>query len=203
MTKDYYKILGVKKGADKEEIKKSYRKMAHECHPDKKGGDENKFKELNEAYQVLSSEEKRAQYDQYGQVFEGGSGGHRQHDSGGAGFDFSDIFGGGFGSNNDIFEDFFGSFGGQKTKSSGFNFRTWSTMELSISLTQAILGGPIEINTNVGKIKMEIPAGIQSGEAVRYQGGAINIVFVIKIKTPRNISKKAKELLEELKKEGL
>ncbi|MBI3631297.1 MAG: DnaJ domain-containing protein [Candidatus Staskawiczbacteria bacterium] len=203
MTKDYYKILGVNRDASQEEIKKSYRKMAHECHPDKKGGDEKKFKELNEAHQVLSDQEKRAQYDQYGQVFEGGSGGHRSHDQGGgAGFDFSDIFGGGF-SSNDIFEDFFGSFGGQKTKTSGFNFKTWSTMELSISLTQAILGGPIEINTNVGKIKMDIPAGIQPGEAVRYQGGNLNIVFVIKIKTPRNISKKAKELLEELKKEGL
>ncbi|MBI4779616.1 DnaJ domain-containing protein, partial [Candidatus Falkowbacteria bacterium] len=66
MNKDYYKVLGVDKGASPEEIKKAFRKLAHEHHPDKKSGDEAKFKELNEAYQVLSDSKKRSQYDQFG-----------------------------------------------------------------------------------------------------------------------------------------
>ncbi|OIO20099.1 MAG: molecular chaperone DnaJ [Candidatus Magasanikbacteria bacterium CG1_02_32_51] len=77
MSKDYYKILGVDKGTTKEEIKKSFRKLAHEYHPDKKTGNEDKFKEINEAYQVLGDDNKRKQYDQYGADFEqqGGFGG--------------------------------------------------------------------------------------------------------------------------------
>lgn len=199
--KDYYKILGVSKNASKDEIKKAYRKLAHEHHPDKKGGDEKKFKEINEAYQVLSDDKKRAQYDKYGKTFEGQTG-FEGFDFGGQGFDFSGAFGESFGL-GDIFEQFFGHFGGQQGRGGAHTFRTWSTLELSITLTQAILGGHIEVNTNLGKIKLEIPAGIQAGEAIRYQDKNVNIVFVIKIKTPRHVSKKAKELLEELKKEGL
>ncbi|MDP2855870.1 MAG: DnaJ domain-containing protein, partial [bacterium] len=73
-NKDYYKILGVNKNASEEEIKKAYRKMAHQYHPDKAGGSGDKFKEVNEAYQVLSNKEKRQQYDQFGRVFDGGTG---------------------------------------------------------------------------------------------------------------------------------
>lgn len=71
--KDYYKILGVSKKASPEEIKKAYYKLAHRHHPDKGGGDEKKFKEINEAYQILSDKEKRAQYDRFGRVFKGGA----------------------------------------------------------------------------------------------------------------------------------
>jgi len=106
--KDYYKILGISRDASQEEIKKAYRKLAHKYHPDK-GGDEEKFKEINEAYQVLSNKEKRAQYDKFGQVFEGapGSGGFdpgsfwRKFGEEGVGFDF-DI--------SDLFEELFGGF---------------------------------------------------------------------------------------------
>jgi len=73
MTKDYYQILGVSQNASPEEIKKAYYKLAHKYHPDK-GGDEKKFKEINEAYQTLSDREKRAQYDRFGRVFEGAPG---------------------------------------------------------------------------------------------------------------------------------
>src|SRR4030042_6022042 len=69
--KDYYQILGLSREASPEEIKKAYYKLAHKHHPDK-GGEEKKFKEINEAYQVLSNKEKRTQYDQFGQTFEGG-----------------------------------------------------------------------------------------------------------------------------------
>ncbi len=197
---NYYKILNIPKNASKDEIKKAYRKMAHQYHPDKRGGDEKKFKEINEAYQVLSDDKKRSQYDLYGQTFQGG-GGFEGFEFSEGGFDFSNIFGQSFGI-GDIFEEFFRPSRGRAGAGGGFSFKTWSTLELPISLTQAILGGPIEVNTNLGKIKLEIPQGIQSGEAIRYQDGKMNIIFVIKIKIPKNFSKKAKELLEELKKEG-
>jgi molecular chaperone DnaJ len=107
MPKDYYQILGIEKGAPKDEIKKAFRKKAHEYHPDKEGGDEAKFKEVNEAYQVLSDDTKRQQYDQFGQTFDGGGGGGFPGGGfpGGAqgmNFDdlgemFGDMFGGAFG----------------------------------------------------------------------------------------------------------
>ncbi len=111
-----YDILGVNKSSSDDEIKKAFRKAAHKYHPDKEGGDENKFKEINEAYQILSNKEKRAQYDQFGQTFNGASGGP----GGGGGFDFSQFkqqaqngsfefnFGGGGGGFSDIFEDMYG-----------------------------------------------------------------------------------------------
>lgn len=117
MSKDYYAILGVDKDASDDEIKRAYRKLAHQHHPDKSGGDEQKFKEINAAYQVLSDKAKRTQYDQYGQTFDqggfsgGGQGfggfdfsgfqgqGGQGFEYGASGFEdiFSDIFGGGFG----------------------------------------------------------------------------------------------------------
>ncbi len=110
---DYYEVLGVTKTASEEEIKKAFHKLAHKYHPDK-GGDEKKFKEINEAYQVLSDKTKRAQYDQYGRVFDQGQPGGDQGFNWAWGnrpqgenieFDFGDI--------GDIFEDFFGGgFGG-------------------------------------------------------------------------------------------
>ena len=120
---DYYKTLGVERGASAEEIKKAYRKLAHKFHPDKNGGDENKFKEVNEAYQVLSNPQKRAQYDRFGSAFAGGGQGSYDYAQGGRqgfdGFDFSqgnfgDFFrkqyGGGSGAEFDI-EDIFDIFG--------------------------------------------------------------------------------------------
>ena len=109
MSKDYYNILGVEKGATKDEIKKAFRKKAHQHHPDKAGGDEAKFKEAAEAYGVLSDDQKREQYDQYGTTFDqagaGGFGGFNGFQ--GVNFDFSgmedlqdilgSMFGGGFG----------------------------------------------------------------------------------------------------------
>lgn len=83
---NYYDLLGVSKGASEDEIKKAFRKLAHKYHPDKGGGDEKKFKEINEAYQVLFDKEKRHQYDQFGKTFNGAGG---QTGRGFGGFDFS------------------------------------------------------------------------------------------------------------------
>lgn len=103
---DYYKMLGVEKGASQDEIKKAFRKLAHKHHPDKGGGDEAKFKEINEAYQVLSNEEKRRQYDQFGQTFHGqGPQGGGQGFGGFSGFSSQGFEGSGF---EDIFAEMFG-----------------------------------------------------------------------------------------------
>ena len=105
-NKNYYDVLGLEKGASKTEIKKAFHKLAHKHHPDKKGGDEAKFKEINEAYSILSDEKKRSEYDQYGRVFNGGNGagaqgqgfgGFSQGFGGGQEFDMGDIFGDIFG----------------------------------------------------------------------------------------------------------
>lgn len=117
MSKDYYNILGVNKDTSKDEIKKAFRTLAHKYHPDKKGGDEAKFKEVNEAYTVLSDDTKRAEYDAYGRVFSGGAGRGTSGGEGFEGFDFSNFASGqGFGRSaggfefdlGDIFSDFFG-----------------------------------------------------------------------------------------------
>ncbi len=102
MAEDYYTILGVERSATKADIKRAYRKLAHKHHPDKSGGDEEKFKQVNAAYQVLSDDQKRAQYDQHGQNFDGAQG----PEPGGFNFNPEDL--GGFG---DIFEQFFGGAG--------------------------------------------------------------------------------------------
>jgi molecular chaperone DnaJ len=110
--RDYYEILGLKKGASEEEIKKAYRALAHQHHPDKAGGNEAKFKEINEAYQTLGDAKKRAQYDQFGHAAPGGAGfGGGGGGQGFGGFDFSGFQGGdfqGFGDLGDVFGEMFG-----------------------------------------------------------------------------------------------
>jgi len=135
MPKDFYELLGVSRTASKDEIKKAYRKMAHKHHPDKAGGNAEKFKEINEAYQVLSDDAKKAQYDQFGRTFEGGAG------SGGAGgfgqgggaagagqgfsWDFGDLGG---------IEDIFDMFGGG-ARQGGRSSRRGSDIQVDIELT--------------------------------------------------------------------
>ncbi|MES2023176.1 MAG: molecular chaperone DnaJ [Patescibacteria group bacterium] len=147
MKKDYYEILGVNKGASKDELKKAFHKMAHKYHPDKKEGDEKKFKEVNEAYQTLSDDQKRAKYDQFGANYENaGFGGQSQggYQQGGfGGFDFSGFQQGGgqdfdFGNLNDIFSDFFtgGMGGGRAQARRGRDIST----EIQITFADAIFG---------------------------------------------------------------
>ena len=110
--RDYYALLGVQKSASKDDIKKAFHKLAHKFHPDKKEGDADKFKEVSEAYSILSDDKKRAEYDSYGRVFGGGGPGAGAGGfQGGAGFDFSqfqDAFNQGGFDVGDIFSDFFG-----------------------------------------------------------------------------------------------
>lgn len=154
MSKDYYKILGVAKGASPDEIKRAYRKLAQQHHPDK-GGDQAKFKEINEAYQVLSDPQKRGQYDQYGTTFE-----QAQARGGAPGFEgfrdfssFAEAFNFGQGNNAGAgaggFEDIFeGIFGGGRRSGRGRNNRRGQDIgvDVEISLEEAYKGVEKEIN---------------------------------------------------------
>lgn len=118
MAKDLYEILGVSKDASDAEIKKAFRRRARELHPDvnKAADAEDQFKELNEAYDVLSDPNKRAQYDRFGTIPGAAGGGY----GGGSGYvDFDDLFGGGFGGMGDIFSSFFGGQGGRPARKEG------------------------------------------------------------------------------------
>ena len=147
---EYYDILGVPKGASDDEIKKAYRKLAHKYHPDKPGGDEKKFKEINEAYQVLSDKSKRQQYDQFGRTFDGtGGAGAGQGQGGFGGFDFSGFqqgfngqgfdFGEGFG---DIFSDIFGGGAGRDSRKAGRDIQ----VDTEITFEEMVRGVKKEFN---------------------------------------------------------
>lgn len=138
--KNYYKILGVSKKASKEDIKKAYYKLAHRHHPDKGGGDEKRFKEINEAYQILSDKNKRAQYDKFGRVFEGAGvppGYDFQWSWGDPNIDF------GFGDLGKVVEEMFG-FGSPRQKE---GFKKGKSIEIitEISLEDTLRGKEKEI----------------------------------------------------------
>lgn len=120
--KDYYSVLGISRDASDEEVKKAYRKLAHEHHPDKPGGNADKFKEINEAYQVLSDRKKRAEYDRFGSAGGAGFGGFDP-----SSFDFSGF--GGFGDLGDIFETVFHAAGGAPREERG------SDIEIALEVT--------------------------------------------------------------------
>jgi molecular chaperone DnaJ len=149
--RDYYEVLGVPKGSSKDDIKKAYRRLAIQNHPDKNPGDkaaEERFKEATEAYEVLGDDQKRQTYDQFGFAgVEGMGGGQSAQDFSGVFKDFEDIFGG-FGGFSNIFDSLFGGQGGPESRgrggervSRGANLR----YDLELSFDQAIFGAPIEI----------------------------------------------------------
>jgi molecular chaperone DnaJ len=149
MSKDYYKILGIDKNASQEEVKKAFRKKAHEHHPDKAGGDEAKFKEINEAYQVLGDAKKKEQSDRYGSAFE-----HGQAGGGFQGFEgFRDFSGytNGFNVNMDDIGDIFGGIGdifgfnsgrGSKKARQGRDIE----VALAVDFSEAVSGAEKEIS---------------------------------------------------------
>ncbi len=145
MSKDYYNILGVNKNATQDEIKKAFRKKAHTYHPDKETGNEAKFKEANEAYQILGNEKKRTQYDQFGSAFNGATGqGGQQQSSGG----FEGFSGGGFNINMDDLGDMFSGFGdmfGGGTRSREYQQGADMQIAVQIDFKDAIFGVEKEI----------------------------------------------------------
>ncbi|MFV0420643.1 DnaJ C-terminal domain-containing protein [Oleidesulfovibrio sp.] len=187
--KDYYKLLGVERSASKEEIAKAFKKMARKYHPDLNPNDadaESKFKEVNEAYEVLKDEEKRRLYDQlgpnwqHGQNFQGAQGFNRANFSGGAGFDasgFSDFFdmifgnagAGGYQRTSGFGPDPFGNFSGRQRKGRDVE------AQLTLSLEEAYKGGKkaITLQGQGGAnkhLEVNVPAGIKDGAKIRLSG---------------------------------
>ncbi len=169
--RDYYEVLGIQKGASDDEIKKAFRKLAIKYHPDKNPGDkaaEEKFKEVNEAYSVLSDKTKRQRYDQFGHAGVGGAGAG----AGGnpfEGFNFNgqsfnfDFGGGGL---DDILGAMFGFGGGFRGARRGRDLRT----SVTIDFKEAIFGTTKNVSVNGESIKLKIPAGIYDGQQIRLNG---------------------------------
>jgi len=139
MAQDYYNILGVSKSASADDIKRAFRKKAHEFHPDKGNGNAEKFKEVNEAYQVLSDSAKRSQYDQYGTTFD------QAQRNGGAGFGGGNPFGGGFdfgqgGVEFDLGDIFGDIFGGRQQRSERRNRGIDLEMGMELNFEEAVFG---------------------------------------------------------------
>ena len=181
--KDYYKALGVERKASADDIRKAYRKLAMQYHPDKNPGDkkaEDKFKEINEAYQVLSDEQKRARYDQLGSAYSNfRTGGGRPGD-----FQWDDWFQQqqgtqqrGYGNTEDPFagggfSDFFRTIFGEAVRSSARNQAAEQgyQQEVEITFQEAYSGTMRQLQTNGRKLQVRIPAGVKTGSKVRVAG---------------------------------
>lgn len=203
MAKDFYQVLGVGRTANASEIKQAFRRLAHQHHPDK-GGSKEEFQSINEAYQVLSDPQKRAQYDAYGSVSSGSAGDTGARGAGFDGFDFGNFssqgrvnvnFGGqnsGFGS---IFEDLFESAFSQVQ------------VQLQISIPQAVLGDRIRFRTQFGdELELNLPSGVQEGQSFRFRGkgqttrrGRGDLTVSIHIELPKRLSREQRNLYEQLK----
>lgn len=192
--KDYYQSLGVSRKASADEIRKAYRKLAMKYHPDRNPNDkpaEDKFKEINEAYQVLSDPQKRARYDQLGSAYSqyersGGApggfdwgqwvAGRGGGPSGGAGqgqdVNFDDLFGGAGGGFSDFFSSIFGGGGGSAGTGAGMRRTPNYEQSVSISLEEAYAGTTRVLEGGRRRMQVKIPAGAKTGTKVRVAGGA-------------------------------
>ncbi|HEX7828760.1 MAG TPA: DnaJ C-terminal domain-containing protein [Thermoanaerobaculia bacterium] len=193
--KDYYEILGVKKTATDAELKKAYRDLAKKYHPDKNKGNkeaENRFKEISEAYAVLSDADKRGQYDRLGREAFGPGGANPF-----AGFDFSQFMGGGGGATGgrgrrstggrrsttmdftDIFGDLFGGGGG-----GGFEPQEQElAAEVTIEFRDAVQGTTMSLSVNGDSIRVKIPQGIRDGQKIRVpRKGAPGLQITVHVK---------------------
>lgn len=167
-NKDYYKTLGLDKSASKEDIKKAFRKLAHEHHPDK-GGNAERFKEANEAYSVLSDDSKRAQYDTYGSAGPSGFGGG-QYQGGNAGFEGFDFSGFQGGQNVDFdLGDIFGEFfGGRSSGRRGPKKGKDISIDLELSFSESVFGVEKAINlTKNSKCKVCDGSGAKAGTSMQ------------------------------------
>jgi len=175
--KDLYKVLGVSQSDDANAIKKAYRKLAKDLHPDKTKGDkklEDRFKEVSEAYEILSDPKKRAEYQEMREAFTSGrmgsmggmGGGYGAGNFAGAG-QYQDIFGGG--DPNDIFASLFGG-GGRRAPRRGGDLQT----ETTISFRDSIFGREINLRVNGNAINARVPAGIKDGAKIKLKGRGEN-----------------------------
>ncbi len=181
MAKSLYETLGLSDSASESEIKKAYRKLARQYHPDvnKEASAEEKFKEINAAYEVLSDKEKKAQYDMHGDNMFGGQNFHDFSRSQGGSADLDEILrqmfsGGGaggfsgFGGSSSGFSGFGGAsgFGGQQRQQPNLDIETSVTIPFSVS----ILGGSHSVSVNGERFDIKIPAGVKTGEKMRVKG---------------------------------
>jgi molecular chaperone DnaJ len=200
--KDFYAILGVDKKASGDEIKKKYRSLARELHPDKTKGDEvleEKFKAVSEAYDILSDSKKRAEYDEARSLFE--RGGFRAPMGGQGGGDFSDLFGGG--SANDIFANLFGGGGVRRGPRKGQDLQTEATIKFKEAIIGTTLG--LKIPGEDGRtqtITARVPAGINDGAKIRVKGkgapgeaGPGDLFILLHVKPHPIFSRKAENIL--------
>jgi len=203
---DYYEQLGIGREASDDEIKKAYRKLAREFHPDRNPGDkkaEGKFKEVQEAYDVLSDQKKRSQYDRFGRVgpdggggagpggqgFQwqwGGPGGFQQVDPGEAADIFRQFFGGGAGGLGDAgdVEELLGRRSRGRSRGRRATTAPEVESEVSIPFVTAALGGTISIQVDGRELSVKIPAGVNDGQALRLQGqapGGGNLKLILRI----------------------
>ena len=227
--KDYYKLLGVNKNATKEEIKKAYRKLAMKYHPDRNPNNkeaEDKFKDINEAQEVLSDPEKRARYDQLGDSYfqwkNAGRPGNfnwdqwatQQHQPGrgrtrvnvGSYEDLEDMFGGGF---SDFFTQIFGGMGGMGGRTTtGTRRRTAARSEpqtyeqpVTISLLEAYQGAERTVQIGDRRLTVKVPAGAAKGTRVRMSGvgpGNNDLYLVIDVAPDTKYERKGDDLYTEV-----
>jgi curved DNA-binding protein len=192
MPGDLYEILGVNRNASEEDIKKAYRKLARQYHPDRNPGDkqaEVKFKEIQDAYDILSDKNKRAQFDRFGHVgpdggfggrgggntfrWGGGPGGPQEIDPGQAADLFRQFFGGGMGGPGGMggFDEVFTQPGkGRRSRRAAPAQEVES--EVSIPFLTAALGGSVTLNVNARELAVKVPAGVEEGQSLRLQGQA-------------------------------
>jgi len=202
MSKSLYETLGVSESASADEIKKAYRKLARKYHPDinKDESAVDKFKEINAAYEVLSDEQKKAQYDQYGDQMFGGQNFHDFASSQGGGVDLDEIlrqmFGGGgaggFGGAQGGFGGFGGGFGGPDLDMQA---------RISIPFMVSVTGGKHNVTANGQSFDIKIPAGIKSGETMRvrgkgkqYQGQAGDLLIQVEVSNSDEYERKGDNL---------
>ena len=200
--KDFYQVLGVDKKASADEIKKRYRSLARDLHPDKNQGDparEEKFKAVSEAYDILSDSKKRAEYDEARAMFE--RGGFRAPTGGGfQGGDFSDLFSGG--NPQDIFANLFGG-GMRRGPRKGADLQT----EATITFKEAVFGTTLDLRLNNDgngpqNISARVPAGVNDGAKIRVKGkgapgeaGPGDLFIELHVKPHAIFSRKGENLL--------
>ncbi|MHB8777383.1 MAG: DnaJ C-terminal domain-containing protein [Anaerolineales bacterium] len=204
--KDYYKTLGVSRKAGADDIRKAYRKLAMQYHPDKNPGDkkaEEKFKEINEAYQVLGDDKKRAHYDQLGSAYTdfrtsgGRPGDFRWDDWGGArgsSTNVEDMFGGGG------FSDFFRTIFGEAMRSSARGQAAGQPgyqQEVQISFKEAYEGTARQLQTNRRKLEVRIPAGVKTGSKVRVAGAGpegLDLYLILQVEEDKRFERDGYDL---------
>jgi DnaJ-class molecular chaperone with C-terminal Zn finger domain len=214
--KDYYKILGVERSASEDEIRKAYRKLAMKFHPDRNPNDkqaEERFKEINEAYQVLSDAKKRAHYDRLGSDYSnwqqrGAPGDFNWDQYGGGGFpggvrveygDLDELFGGAGG-----FSDFFRTIFGRGAEGVGTGTRTRARQqpqgyqqELTITLDEAYNGTTRLLQSDGKQKQVRIPAGVRTGSKVRVAGAGPNgldLYLIVEVQDDKRFERRGNDL---------